>query len=1051
MAESALLKVCFDNPSSMALQTGTRIGHYEIVRLLGAGGMGEVYQGHDPRLGRDVAIKILPHEFAASPVRLHRFEREAQAAAALSHPNILAVYDVGTDGGTPYLISEYLEGRTLREVLNEGPITFRKALELARQILSGLSAAHTRGITHRDLKPENIFLTSDGRVKILDFGIAKWVGPPSGETEMKTNAPDTETDPGTILGTAGYMAPEQATGRAVDFRSDQFAFGIVLFEMLSGRRAFERASRVEELAAIVRDEPPELAGIRPETPLPLQWLLKRCLAKDPADRYESTADLHRDVETLNAHVSQPAPAAMHSSQPDAPSLPIPRTPLIGREAAVSAAKQVVTQETARLVTLIGPGGIGKTRLALQVAVELKGEFPGGVFFAPLSTIADPQLAPQSIAQACGVRPSSLAPLDALKEHFAQPGRTAPALLLLDSFEHLQDAVPFVADLLKMVPPLTILVTSREPLHLYDEHEVPVLPLPRPDAARTAPLDVLARNPAVMLFFERAKASKPDFALTGENARAIAEICHRLDGLPLAIELAAARVRMLPPAAMLARLESRLQILTGGARDLPARQQTLRGAIAWSHELLGEAEQRLFRRVSVFVGGMTYEAAEAVADTRQDLGVDVIDGLSSLVSKSLLQLAEDPDGDVRLTMMETIREYGLERLAESGEDAAVRKAHAAYYLVLAEEAASALSGPDQASWIDRLDRDRDNFRAALEHVSRAKLAAWALRLGSALLGYWELREMFAEGRGRLAAVLALAGAAAPSAARAKALFAAGVLANGQRDYRAQLRHLEEALRIYRELDDRQGTAVVLNALAMVYKDQGDLPEARRMFEESCAISRDLDDDLTRARTLSNLASIVREQNDFDLAQSHHEESLALFRRLGDQSGVAWSLRHQGDIARDRGDAALAESLYLQSLSVFEGLSDAWSAGTLLTDLGHLALSNGQPEASLTHFRQAGAAFHKLGGQRRGLARVLEGLAQVACAGGNARRALRLAGAAAALRDSVGTPLTAAEQRHLSCGLEAAHATVTEAERSMTWAEGWAMTIDQALEYGMSDRA
>ncbi len=291
----------------MALPTGTRIGHYEIVRLLGAGGMGEVYQGHDPRLGRDVAIKILPGEFASSATRLHRFEREARAAAALSHPNILAVYDVGTDGGTPYLVSEFLEGRTLREALNEGAIPFRKALELARQILSGLAAAHARGITHRDLKPENIFLTSDGRVKILDFGIAKWVGPAAPGPEARTNAPDTETDPGTILGTVGYMAPEQATGRDVDFRSDQFAFGVVVYEMLSGRRAFERPTRVEELAAIVRDEPPDLAGIRPETPLPLQWLLKRCLAKNPAERYDSTADLHRDVETLNVHVSQPPP------------------------------------------------------------------------------------------------------------------------------------------------------------------------------------------------------------------------------------------------------------------------------------------------------------------------------------------------------------------------------------------------------------------------------------------------------------------------------------------------------------------------------------------------------------------------------------------------------------------------------------------------------------------------------------------------------------------------------------------------------------------------
>ena len=432
----------------------------------------------------------------------------------------------------------------------------------------------------------------------------------------------------------------------------------------------------------------------------------------------------------------------------------------------------------------------------------------------------------------GVRTTSQSsPIDGLKDATWRASfHSAPMLLLLDSFEHLLGAVPFVVELLQIDAPLKVLVTSREPLHLYEEHEVPVLPLPRPDPARTTSLDTLARNAAVKLFVERAAASKPDFALTSENARAIAEICNRLDGLPLAIELAAARVKTLPPAAMLGRLESRLQILTGGARDLPARQQTLRAAIAWSHDLLGEAEQRLFRRLSVFVGGCTFEAAEAVADTKQDLGVDIIDGIESLVNKSMIQLSEHPDGETRVTMMETVREYALERLVASGEDGAVRKSHAAYFLVLAEEAAAALEGADQPIWLERLDRDRDNVRAALEWLSGPRNAAWGLRLATAHAAVLGGPGAVRGGPQRLAAMLALPRRPRdPPRGRRRCLRrrcwpAAARLQTGP-DF------LNEATRIYRELGDRQGAAIVLNAMAVNHMER-----AIRRGHDGCSRKR-----------------------------------------------------------------------------------------------------------------------------------------------------------------------------------------------------------------------
>ena len=1022
---------------------GSKIGPYEVVALLGAGGMGEVYKGHDPRLGRHVAIKVLIGEFASTPDRLRRFELEARSAAALSHPNILSVYDVGAEGDMPYVVSEFLEGQTLRELLTVGPFTLRKTLDVARQIASGLSAAHARGIVHRDLKPENIFLTADGRAKILDFGLAKWAeAEPEDPGATVGNA--TATQAGAILGTFGYMAPEQATGKTIDHRCDQFAFGILLFEMLNGRRAFERGSHVEELAAIVRDEPPALAEVHPEAPLPLQWIVNRCLAKNPSGRYESTIELHRDLEGLAGQIVQ---LARRVKAPETATLPLPGTPLIGREADVARAVQVVSRDTARLVTFTGPGGIGKTRLALEVAQQVKDGFPGGLYIASLSTISDPNLVAQAIAQASGVRAGAQASsVDMLVEHLAHVVLPGPAILVLDGFEHLLAAVPVVVALLKIAP-LKILVTSREPLHLYGEQEIPVGPLPRPEVGRTFSLETLAQNAAVRLFVDRATASKPDFALTSENARAIAEICNRLDGLPLALELAAARVKMLPPAAMLGRLESRLQVLTGGARDLPARQQTLRGAIAWSHDLLAEAEQRLFRRISVFVGGCTFEAAEAVADTKRDLGMDVIDGIESLMHKSLVQLNELPEGEPRLTMMETIREFGLERLRDAGEDAAVRKAHAAYHLVLAEEAANAIEGADQPIWLERLDHDRHNIRVALDWLIRAGNADWALRLGAALVRYWELREMFVEGREWLAAILALPGAATRSAARAKAVFAAAVLAASQRDDDT-LTFFSEALEIYRELGDSQGMAAALNGLAVFKKGQGDLDEARRLLEESVGLFSAQSDGLMRARSLSNVASILKEQRDYDAALARQEESLALFRQLGDQTGVAWSLRHLGDIARDRGDASQAESLYRESLEAFHQHGDPWSAGGLQVDLGMLALATGDASKATELFRQAMESCQQLGGQKRGLARALEGFALAAARTGDVRRAITLAGAAGALRNAIGARLTPAEQRAVTAGLERARAALTPAERTSVWNEGWSMPVEDAIEYAIA---
>jgi len=666
-----------------ALSSGTKLGPYQLIELLGAGGMGEVYRARDARLDRIVAIKILPAAFSADRERLHRFEREARSASALNHPNIVTIYELGQDRSCHYIAMELVEGKTLRELLGSSLLPMRKAIEIAVQIAEGLTKAHEAGITHRDLKPENLMVSHDGFVKILDFGLAKLASSGGGRSDMY-NLSTSHTPAGLVLGTVGYMAPEQVSGDGQDFRSDQFSLGLVIYEMVTGKRAFQRSTAAETLVAVLREPAEPIATQNRDAPAPLCWVVERCLAKEPEKRYGSTRELARELAAIRDRFSE-NPIKQAEARPT--NLPVQQTGFVGREKEVAAAKELLLRQEVRLVTVTGPGGIGKTRLATQVARGLVEHFPGGTHFVPLSALSDPDLVASVIAQALGIREAGgQSPLEILKRNL-QDSLRAPVLLLLDNFEHLVQAVPTVAEILAAGPNLKILVTSRAALHLYGEHEFPLPPLTLPDSRSMPSVEVLSQCPAVALFVQRATAARPDFELNRENASAVAEICARLDGLPLAIELAAARVKVLSPSSMLTRLASRLQLLTGGSRDLPQRQQTLRAAIDWGYDLLSAAEQKLFRRLSVFVGGCNLESVEAVCDTKGNLDLDLLDGMASMVDKSLVQQVERGKGESRFVMLETLREYALEKLEVSGEAALTKRAHAAYYLVLAEENAT----------------------------------------------------------------------------------------------------------------------------------------------------------------------------------------------------------------------------------------------------------------------------------------------------------------------------------------------------------------------------
>src|SRR6202790_1997043 len=1013
----------------------TVIGHYRILGKIGCGGMGVVYEAEDLKLGRHVALKFLPEELADDPQSLERFGREARSASALNHRNICTIYEINEANGRAFIAMELVEGKTLRELLVSGSLPMRKAIEIAVQVAEGLTKAHEAGIAHRDLKPENLMVSDDGFVKILDFGLAK-LATPCGEQSGIT----TTTTPGLVLGTVGYMSPEQASGDELDFRSDQFSFGLVLYEMVTGKRPFQRSTAAETMVAILREAPEPITRQNRDAPAPLCWAIERCLAKEPDKRYVSTRDLARELATIRDRFSE-KPVQQVEARPA--NLPVPRTGFVGREKEVAAVKELLLRQDVRLVTVTGPGGIGKTRLAVEVANGLVESFPGGTHFVSLTSLSDPGLIASVIVQALGIREAGgQSLLEILKKNLQDSSR-APMLLLLDNFEHLVQAAPTVAELLATGPNLKIMVTSRAALHVYGEHEFPVPPLALPDSRSVPSVQVLLQCPAVALFVQRAAAAKPDFELNRGNVSAVAEICARLDGLPLAIELAAARVKVLSPSSMLTRLASRLQLLTGGSRDLPQRQQTLRAAIDWSYDLLDAAEQKLFRRLSVFVGGCTLEGAEAVCDTKGDLDLDLLDGMASMVDKSLVQQVEPARGESRFAMLETIREYALEKLEASGEEALTKRAHAAYCLVLAEEEATEQSGAEGSEWLERFASEHDNFRAALEWLTETGDAEWGLRLGTALFRYWEIREYLAEGRDRLGRLLKLAGAAAPTKLRMRALFAAGVLAGEQGDYASAEALINESQDIARELGDKTGIAVSLNALAVFARDRGDIATAHVLFETSLELWRELGDQKAVARALSNLANVLKLQGDYERSRSLYAECLAIFQRLGDRTGVAWSLNYQGDVARDQGDSAGAQALYEQGLAIFRELGDRWGIAGTLADLGSLAREQRNYPRGNSLYQESIKIFRELE-HKRGIARLLECFACSAAAQSHAERSLRLAGAAAALRQNIGAPLTPAEQAKLEASLHMARQALSNTVGVAAWLEGWTLPVEKVVE-------
>ncbi|HEX6177087.1 MAG TPA: tetratricopeptide repeat protein, partial [Thermoanaerobaculia bacterium] len=618
------------------------------------------------------------------------------------------------------------------------------------------------------------------------------------------------------------------------------------------------------------------------------------------------------------------------------------------------------------------------------------------------------------------------------------------LLVIDNFEQVIDAASDLADLIAACPSVTVLVTSRELLHLYAERTMTVPPLALPDVRGGASSPYSLTSPAVMLFLQRARAVNPSLTTDQQNIDAIAEICRKLDGLPLAIELAAARTRLITPRAMLSRIGERLKLLTGGARDLPGRQQTLRRTLDWSYELLSDDEQKLLRRLSAFAGAFTLEQAEAVADPFTQMEIDIVDGVGSLVDKSLVVRKGEEDGEPRFELLGVVRDYAAEQLVASGEEQETRKAHAAYYIVLTEEGGQRQE--DNAAWLARIAREHDNIRAALEWTTVSGRTDWGLRIALGVFAYWERSEHISEGRKRLDALLSRA-EDGDSLLRARAMFSAAVLACTQKDWTVATERAEASRAMFRRLGDERGIAVCCNCLGVVATEVGALDRASEVFQEALSLWSAVGEEASYARSLMNLAMIGRLRGDHEAARQMYMETEALFRRLGDRASAAWALNHQGDVARELDQFDEAERLYTSALAAFREIGDSWGIASSRADMGTLARRQRRFDTAHAAYRDSLEHFTRVG-HPRGVARVLEAMAILAVEEEQHERALTLAGAASRIREVHGAPLPEDERRDLDEALDRARRASDLDGARQPYQCGRCMGVTEAVRYAIA---
>jgi non-specific serine/threonine protein kinase len=905
----------------------TLAGRYRITRELGRGGMATVYLATDLKHRRDVAVKVLAPDVAAALAH-DRFLREIEIVARLNHPHIVALFDSGVDDELLYYVMPCVNGESLRALLNrEGALSVDHALRLTREIASALFHAHQHGIVHRDIKPENILL-ADGIAVVADFGIGRALRAASDTRSGGV------TQAGLVLGTPQYMSPEQASGDPVDERSDIYALACVLFEMLAGRPPFPAMTAFAVMAAHVNDIAPRVSDLVPSVSPAVSDVIATALAKAPEHRYASSVRFAEALASAAA-TSASTPSSLAPAPVAGSRLPVQRTRFVGREKEIEQCRAVM--RTNRMLTLTGIGGCGKTRLALAVAGAQSSDYPDGIWFVDLASLNDGLRVMDAIAAALGL---SEAPGRDLADVVGDSVADKRALLVLDNCEHLERACADAADrLLRASESLTMLATSREPLGVDCETVFPVRPLsvPATDSPRT--VDALRDAESVRLFVDRAQLAAPGFVLGEHNAAAVGEICRRLDGIPLAIELAAARVKVLSVEQIRARLDDRFRLLAGSSKAVLPRHQTLVAAIQWSHDQLPEPDQQLFRAYSAFAGGWTLSAATAMSGNGAD-EFAVLDALGRLVDKCLVFVEPAIAGtaETRYGMLETVRQFGRERLVQAQEADVVRRRHFEVFSAVAERAYEERTSRETV-WTRLLDAEHDNMRSALEWA-RETSAEDYLRLAGALGWFWQACSHVIEGRVHLTA--ALSGSTERTAMRARALAGLGTMLGWQGDGAAAIRHLEEAIAIWRELGILGEVALGLESLGWAWVVAGEDERGASTFFECLRIQQERGDPVLINRAKVGLAQAQVALSRVTEARALAEDVIAFSAARQDLRNEHFGWHFMADCALIEGNCAESLPLYQKSLQLAQAMGDRIEIGFEVQGVGMslAGLGNGQ---------------------------------------------------------------------------------------------------------------
>ncbi len=1009
---------------------------YRLERELGTGGMATVHLAHDLKHGRRVAVKVMRPEIS-SALGPERFLREIATTASLRHPNILPLFDSGEAAGSLYYVMPYVEGESLRDRLTrERRLTEADALRIADEVADALAYAHSRGLVHRDIKPENILL-EHGHAIVADFGIAHAV---------TASSDDRLTLTGAVVGTPHYMSPEQARGADVDGRSDLYALACMLYEMLAGRPPFSGPTAMAVLTRHLTDAVPPLRTACPDVTGAVADAVERALAKRPADRFVTIGEWRAALKGGHA----PAAASSESeTQLDAPGVrqsdavmkppPAPATSLLGRDAALTAAAARLHEGT-RVLTVTGPGGTGKTRFSVELFGLLQQEYPGGAAFVSLASVVTAADVMPAVGSALGIAEAhGRSALDAVATRFG----AQRSLLVLDNFEQVLEAAGEVAELAARCPALQVVVTSQAPLRIGAETEFPLPPLDLPPSDASTPDEVL-KAPSAALFAQRAAKVNPGFAVTAANARDVAAVCRRLDGLPLALELAAARIRILDPASLRARLEHALDVLTSGDRDLPERHRTLRATVGWSHSLLDASEQRLLRRLSVFAEGFALAAMEAVCYTAAD-GHRALDELTSLVEKGLVQVSGTGG---RFRLLETIREFASERLAESGELEAVRAAHARYFVELAREVAAGIQGDRQLEAMGRARTDNANTHAAI-HWSIACARGGddeAVEQGLLLCGYlnwaWHIAGLHLTARSQLDALFELSDARSPSLGRALARSTSGVVGTMIAEWERSRLDCEAGLTDARALGNEALVAELETVLGYVLLGLGRMDESRAALDG--AIGRA---GASGASWVGNLAMTIKGMllsvtGDLAGGMTTVEQARRGQVAAGDYEGAGLSMSFLAQMTYVKGDHSKALALYRDGLEAFETVGDRPEVARVQGEMGWAALTAKDLAEARRWFLRS-LRTHDENGSPRGIGQALIGLAATAAAEGRPGRAVELASAAHVMSERAGIVVEHPMAPGISEQIEALKATVPSGQLDALVARGRSLTPAEVL--------